>query len=60
MLIACTFVDDVTCVNEMLLMSLSSYFINEGGVSESGTHDQLLALRGDYYEYVQFQALSKK
>jgi len=36
------------------------YFIKEGRVSESGTHDQLLALRGDYYEYVQLQALSKK
>jgi len=36
------------------------YFIKEGRVSESGTHDQLLELRGDYYEYVQLQALSKK
>ncbi|KAF5360351.1 hypothetical protein D9756_004683 [Leucocoprinus leucothites] len=35
------------------------YFIKEGRVSESGTHDQLLAKRGDYYEYVQLQALSK-
>jgi ATP-binding cassette subfamily B (MDR/TAP) protein 1 len=36
------------------------YFIKEGKVSESGTHDQLLSLRRDYYEYVQLQALSKR
>ncbi|KAF8575980.1 ste6-like protein [Ramaria rubella] len=36
------------------------YFIKEGRVSESGTHDELLALRGGYYEYVQLQVLSKK
>lgn len=36
------------------------YFIKDGAVSEAGTHDQLLALRGGYYEYVQLQALSKK
>ncbi|PPQ96673.1 hypothetical protein CVT26_010302 [Gymnopilus dilepis] len=35
------------------------YFIKDGRVSESGTHDQLIAKRGDYYEYVQLQALSK-
>ncbi|KAF6764137.1 multidrug resistance protein 1 [Ephemerocybe angulata] len=35
------------------------YFIKEGKVSEFGTHDQLLAKKGDYYEYVQLQALSK-
>ncbi|TCD62992.1 GTPase-activating protein [Steccherinum ochraceum] len=35
------------------------YFIKDGAVSESGTHDQLLALQGGYYEYVQLQALSK-
>ncbi|XP_006462775.1 hypothetical protein AGABI2DRAFT_207384 [Agaricus bisporus var. bisporus H97] len=34
------------------------YFIKEGRVSESGTHDQLLTQRGDYFEYVQLQALS--
>ncbi|KAL4080879.1 multidrug resistance protein 4 [Scleroderma citrinum] len=33
------------------------YFIKEGRVSEAGTHDELLALRGDYYEYVQLQIL---
>ncbi|KAI6030747.1 P-loop containing nucleoside triphosphate hydrolase protein [Pisolithus orientalis] len=33
------------------------YFIKEGRVSEAGTHDELLALRGDYYEYVQLQVL---
>ncbi|KAG2129495.1 P-loop containing nucleoside triphosphate hydrolase protein [Suillus clintonianus] len=36
------------------------YFIKEGRVSEAGTHDELLSLKGDYYEYVQLQALSKK
>lgn len=35
------------------------HFIKEGRVSESGTHDQLLAKRGDYYEHVQLQGLSK-
>jgi ABC-type bacteriocin/lantibiotic exporter with double-glycine peptidase domain len=40
--------------------TLHSYFIKEGKVSESGTHDQLLAKRGDYYEFVQLQALSKR
>jgi len=33
------------------------YFIKDGVVSESGNHDELLARRGDYYEYVQLQAL---
>ena len=37
----------------------SSYFIKEGRVAEKGTHDELINLRGDYYEYVQLQALSK-
>ncbi|KAI0346005.1 P-loop containing nucleoside triphosphate hydrolase protein [Trametopsis cervina] len=36
------------------------YFIKDGAVSEFGTHDELLAMRGGYYEYVQLQALSKK
>ncbi|KAJ3513963.1 hypothetical protein NLJ89_g2654 [Agrocybe chaxingu] len=35
------------------------YFIKDGCVSESGTHDHLLAKRGNYYDYVQLQALSK-
>jgi ATP-binding cassette subfamily B (MDR/TAP) protein 1 len=35
------------------------YFLKEGVVSEYGTHDELLAMKGDYYEYVQLQALSK-
>ena len=34
------------------------YFIKDGRVSESGTHDQLLARKGGYAEYVQLQALS--
>ncbi|KAG2121897.1 P-loop containing nucleoside triphosphate hydrolase protein [Suillus clintonianus] len=36
------------------------HFVKDGRVSESGTHDELLARRGDYYEFVQLQALSKK
>ncbi|KAF9781642.1 P-loop containing nucleoside triphosphate hydrolase protein [Thelephora terrestris] len=36
------------------------YFITEGAVSEHGTHEELLALRGGYYEYVQLQDLSGK
>ncbi|KAF8987320.1 P-loop containing nucleoside triphosphate hydrolase protein [Cyathus striatus] len=36
------------------------YFIKEGAVSEAGTHDELLAKRGDYYEFVQLQVLSKR
>jgi len=36
------------------------YFIKEGRVSESGTHDQLISLRGGYHEYVQLQDLSKR
>ncbi|KAI0287206.1 P-loop containing nucleoside triphosphate hydrolase protein [Russula brevipes] len=36
------------------------FFIKEGTVSESGTHDELIARRGNYYEYVQLQGLSKK
>jgi len=35
------------------------YFIKEGRVCESGTHDELLQKKGDYYEYVQLQGLSK-
>ncbi|KAF9242522.1 P-loop containing nucleoside triphosphate hydrolase protein [Melanogaster broomeanus] len=35
------------------------YFLKEGHVSEAGTHDELLSLRGDYYEYVQLQVLNK-
>ncbi|KAL4080878.1 P-loop containing nucleoside triphosphate hydrolase protein [Scleroderma citrinum] len=31
--------------------------MQEGHVSEAGTHDELLTLRGDYYEYVQLQIL---
>jgi ATP-binding cassette subfamily B (MDR/TAP) protein 1 len=46
--------------NTLLILAPRRYFIKEGRVSESGTHDQLLEQRGDYYEYVQLQALSKK
>ncbi|KAL5482696.1 hypothetical protein ACEPAI_9290 [Sanghuangporus weigelae] len=36
------------------------YFFKDGRVSEYGTHDQLIAMKGGYYEFVQLQALSKK
>ncbi|KAI5826571.1 P-loop containing nucleoside triphosphate hydrolase protein [Schizophyllum commune Tattone D] len=35
-------------------------FIKDGSVSEAGTHDELVALKGDYYQYVQMQTLSAK
>ncbi|KAI6041411.1 P-loop containing nucleoside triphosphate hydrolase protein [Pisolithus marmoratus] len=35
------------------------YFMKDGCVSEAGTHDELLALRGDYYEHVQLQTLKE-
>ncbi|KAF8600378.1 multidrug resistance protein 1 [Ceratobasidium sp. AG-I] len=35
------------------------YYIKDGKVSEAGTHDELLALRGGYFELVQLQALSR-
>ncbi|KIJ17535.1 hypothetical protein PAXINDRAFT_167550 [Paxillus involutus ATCC 200175] len=35
------------------------YFLKEGRISEAGTHDELISLRGDYYEYVQLQALGR-
>ncbi|KAF8574055.1 ste6-like protein [Ramaria rubella] len=35
------------------------YFLKDGRVDEAGTHEQLLALRGGYYEYVHLQALDK-
>lgn len=56
---------DISCVlcdvslTSASFSTLCSYFIKEGTVSEAGTHDQLIAKRGDYYEYVQLQALSK-
>jgi len=36
------------------------YFIKDGTVCESGTHDELLQKRGEYYEYVQLQGLSSR
>ncbi|KAF9242527.1 P-loop containing nucleoside triphosphate hydrolase protein [Melanogaster broomeanus] len=35
------------------------YFLKEGRVSEAGTHDELLSLHGDYFEFVQLQGLKK-
>lgn len=49
--------------DDVLTMKLTNsrrYFIKDGAVSEAGTHDELIALRGGYYEYVQLQALSRK
>jgi len=34
------------------------YFIKEGRVSESGSHDQLIERRGDYHAFVQLQGLN--
>ncbi|KDQ06807.1 hypothetical protein BOTBODRAFT_181275 [Botryobasidium botryosum FD-172 SS1] len=36
------------------------YFLKDGRIAESGTHDELLAKKGGYHELVQLQALSKK
>jgi len=55
---ACTSCSDVVAYNVLNHFTFR-YFIKEGCVSEAGTHDELLALRGGYYEYVQLQALSK-
>lgn len=35
------------------------YLIKNGMISESGTHNELLQKRGDYYDYVHLQVLSK-
>ncbi|KAI0673533.1 multidrug resistance protein 1 [Trametes maxima] len=32
------------------------YFIRDGAVAEAGTHEELLALKGSYYEHVKLQA----
>ena len=37
-----------------------SYFIKDGSVCELGTHDELLRQKGEYYAYVQLQALTNK
>ncbi|KIM74275.1 hypothetical protein PILCRDRAFT_828358 [Piloderma croceum F 1598] len=36
------------------------YFIKDGQVCEFGTHETLLRKKGDYYEYVQLQGLSRR
>jgi len=36
------------------------YFLQDGRVFESGTHDELTAKKGAYYEYTQLQQLSKQ
>lgn len=38
---------------------LLRYFIKDGSVQESGSHDELVVKHGTYFEYVQLQALSK-
>ncbi|KAI6025403.1 hypothetical protein PISMIDRAFT_16306 [Pisolithus microcarpus 441] len=35
------------------------HFIKDDHVSEAGSHDELLTLRGDYYEHVQLQVLKE-
>lgn len=35
------------------------YVFDNGKVTESGTHSELLALRGKYYELVELQSLEK-
>ncbi|KAF5346861.1 hypothetical protein D9756_010551 [Leucocoprinus leucothites] len=35
------------------------FFVKNGQISESGTHNELLALRGDYHDYVQLQTLQQ-
>ena len=51
---------DISFLKVDLITNFSlSYFIKDGQVSESGTHDELLALRGGYFEYVQLQTLTK-
>lgn len=35
------------------------YFVSDGGVLEKGTHSELIARKGAYYELVQMQNLSK-
>ena len=56
----CMYVISPLSPSAAFLTPFCSYFIKDGTVSESGTHDELLSLRGGYYEYVQLQALSKK
>jgi hypothetical protein len=58
MLTGCELLPSMYIFKKLILFACS-YFIKEGRVSESGTHDQLISRRGDYYEYVQLQALSK-
>lgn len=49
---------DWSCADDKLIKFSNSYFVKDGSISESGTHDQLIAKRGDYYAYVQLQALN--
>jgi len=35
------------------------YFLRDGEVRESGSHDELLSAKGEYYHYVQLQTLDK-
>jgi ABC-type multidrug transport system fused ATPase/permease subunit len=44
----------------ILTARLQRYFIKDGQVCEFGTHETLLRKKGDYYEYVQLQGLSRR
>jgi ATP-binding cassette subfamily B (MDR/TAP) protein 1 len=44
----------------VLTVRLKRYFIKDGKVCEFGTHEALLRKKGDYYEYVQLQGLSRR
>jgi ATP-binding cassette subfamily B (MDR/TAP) protein 1 len=39
-------------------MMLPRYFIQDGRVTESGTHDELTRMGGAYFEYTQLQRLT--
>ena len=59
MLTACKLSDILHIMAALVTNDSNRYFFKEGSVSESGTHEELLALHGDYYKFVQLQALSK-
>ena len=56
MLIACEL--SPLCNSRVIIGNNSRYYIKEGRVSESGSHEELLARRGDYYNSVHLQGLT--